>query len=700
MDMAAGAAGIALTFCAEVCQGFQLVKVLPELAQNLSSRVQLFKPRLNQIAEGAGIPHVANAHIHIQTLQKVLNDIKEYLKELEDESIMSKAKTVLFPKSLLSEYERLNRDLDQCHSELHFDFEFDAMAERSAFENETKGLVCSLIEQTHEVSLEQRLHREMIQGNRQMLNEILKYIHSQKKLNLTTQNSPTIETATVLANSVDGVDIEELVTEQMCQEYEIQFDSIIHLDSAIGKGSFCLVYKAIYKNEDVAIKKPHFSDAGILEELLNHSRCDGSVFVASVLGFTRVNGTRSIVMQFAPCGSLATLLQTSSRKGDGRVLVKMVNSSIVSAVIPVWAILEILHQVALGIEFVHQRHVKHCDIKPDNILLDHDLTPKLTDFGSARELTESATHVSGSAAGSLYYMAPEVVKIASSGKGRYSYSVDIYGFGATIVTVCHQLYGSQQQSHHCSPPKDIDLPAMFPPELTTIKNNCLSEDPRTRYGWSSSLGTLVSRALESVSPDADIAPHPSYDNVHGVYLPDVAHVVRVAAQGQGKGHATSSKDAVVPPPVPPPRQKCDMGPNKKRNIAVGVVIVLVVAIIVVIVAAFTGPSPTPQPTIAPKVPPTPTQPPTSLPTVPPTLELLPVEPQTVALSQPPTLLPTLAPMAAPTSATLPDLIQLLSLVSPDGGTTLATPLTPQNKAVNWLANNTNLDSYSDERKIQ
>jgi hypothetical protein len=67
-----------------------------------------------------------------------------------------------------------------------------------------------------------------------------------------------------------------------------------------------------------------------------------------------------------------------------------------------------------------------------------------------------------------------------------------------------------------------------------------------------------------------------------------------------------------------------------------------------------------------------------------------------APTQPPTTPPTLPP----TSATLPDLIELLSLVSPDGGTALATPLTPQNRAVNWLANNTNLDSYSDKRKIQ
>jgi hypothetical protein len=67
-----------------------------------------------------------------------------------------------------------------------------------------------------------------------------------------------------------------------------------------------------------------------------------------------------------------------------------------------------------------------------------------------------------------------------------------------------------------------------------------------------------------------------------------------------------------------------------------------------------------------------------------------------APTQPPTTPPTLPP----TSATLPDLIELLSLVSPDAGTTLATPSTPQNKAVNWLANNINFNKFSDNKKIQ
>jgi hypothetical protein len=66
----------------------------------------------------------------------------------------------------------------------------------------------------------------------------------------------------------------------------------------------------------------------------------------------------------------------------------------------------------------------------------------------------------------------------------------------------------------------------------------------------------------------------------------------------------------------------------------------------------------------------------------------------------PTQPPATPPTLPPTSATLLDLIELLSLVSPDGGTALATPSTPQNKAVNWLANNINFNKFSDKRKIQ
>jgi hypothetical protein len=49
---------------------------------------------------------------------------------------------------------------------------------------------------------------------------------------------------------------------------------------------------------------------------------------------------------------------------------------------------------------------------------------------------------------------------------------------------------------------------------------------------------------------------------------------------------------------------------------------------------------------------------------------------------------------------LPGLVDLLSAESFDGGEALSTPSTPQNDALLWLANNTDLEYYSNERKVQ
>ena len=59
------------------------------------------------------------------------------------------------------------------------------------------------------------------------------------------------------------------------------------------------------------------------------------------------------------------------------------------------------------------------------------------------------------------------------------------------------------------------------------------------------------------------------------------------------------------------------------------------------------------------------------------------------------------PTSAPPPRPIPqDLTDLLSSVSFDSGVALSTPSTPQSDALNWLADNTNLQSYSNETKVQ
>lgn len=60
--------------------------------------------------------------------------------------------------------------------------------------------------------------------------------------------------------------------------------------------------------------------------------------------------------------------------------------------------------VARGLAFLHeevQPYIVHRDIKASNILLDKDLTPKISDFGLAKLIPADLTHVSTRVAGTL-----------------------------------------------------------------------------------------------------------------------------------------------------------------------------------------------------------------------------------------------------------------------------------------------------------
>ncbi|XP_020251702.1 rust resistance kinase Lr10-like [Asparagus officinalis] len=95
--------------------------------------------------------------------------------------------------------------------------------------------------------------------------------------------------------------------------------------------------------------------------------------------------------------------------------------------------MEIATGIARGIEYLHQgcdQRILHFDIKPHNILLDHNFVPKVSDFGLAKLCSRDHSIITMTAArGTMGYIAPEIY---SRNFGEVSYKSDVYSFGMLL----------------------------------------------------------------------------------------------------------------------------------------------------------------------------------------------------------------------------------------------------------------------------
>ncbi|GLT89937.1 hypothetical protein SLE2022_078950 [Rubroshorea leprosula] len=184
----------------------------------------------------------------------------------------------------------------------------------------------------------------------------------------------------------------------------------------IGRGGAGIVYRGALPDQRIAaIKRLHEADQGEAEFLaevstigrLNHMN------LIEMWGYCVEGKHRLLVYEYLENGSLADNLSKTALNWARRF--------------------EIAISTAKGLAYLHEECLEwilHCDIKPQNVLLDSNFQPKVADFGLSKLLSRGGINTSSfsSVRGTRGYMAPEwVYNLPITSK------VDVYSYGIVVL---------------------------------------------------------------------------------------------------------------------------------------------------------------------------------------------------------------------------------------------------------------------------
>jgi eukaryotic-like serine/threonine-protein kinase len=146
--------------------------------------------------------------------------------------------------------------------------------------------------------------------------------------------------------------------------------------------------------------------------------------------------------------------------------------------------LQLVVQIAAGLEHVHEQGILHRDLKPANILLSRDDRVVIADFGLARHSSIDSTIMQpGHLMGTVPYMSPEQVQghALDTGTDIYSLGVILYRL---IAGQC-PYEGSREEIRHqilTGQPRDpSQLNPQVSPSLSAVCLRAMACDPKRRY---------------------------------------------------------------------------------------------------------------------------------------------------------------------------------------------------------------------------
>ena len=212
-------------------------------------------------------------------------------------------------------------------------------------------------------------------------------------------------------------------------------------------------------------------------------------------------------------------------------------------------------QVAAALQYAHDQDVVHCDVKPENILIDQNGVAKIADFGIADTLTRTLSPSEArDILGTIAYLAPEVIQGAQADARS-----DVYSLGLTLYeTVAGRLpfagsspaaVAGQRLAAAAPPLRTFALAAT--PEFEAVLARAIAPFPLDRYQSAAEFAQAL-RTLPAPKSGAGVpvvappgrAPRRPVDAPPPRRRQPTARVRRGSALEMGKSRQRSSGAAV------------------------------------------------------------------------------------------------------------------------------------------------------------
>ncbi|CAN6190740.1 unnamed protein product [Urochloa humidicola] len=228
----------------------------------------------------------------------------------------------------------------------------------------------------------------------------------------------------------------------------------------LGSGGSGTVYKGVLDDErKVAVKKLNDVIQGE-QEFRSELSVIGRIYHMNLVrkwGFCAEKTHRILVSEFVENGSLAKALFDKQRLSPLLLWKQRCNIAL---------------GVAKGLAYLHHECLEwivHCDIKPENILLDEDFEPKIADFGLAKLLNRGAgAQMLSRVHGTRGYIAPEwALNLPITGKA------DVYSYGVVLLEL---VKGVQVSNWVVEGEREMEMAVRHSADI--LKEKLASEDER------------------------------------------------------------------------------------------------------------------------------------------------------------------------------------------------------------------------------